>query len=397
MSKQTITYLLTLLATVLMTAACGGKPDAPEASTTDTITPTDSLSAPATKIDSVYISQLTNDQIDSLEFRLTHHYTVNDNFKVLADSIKLVPRENEQSDTAYVYRNEMLAVVKVKRNFVSQDDSLELSQADVNLMKSIEEASHELDKSTAPPPPTDLVAQTPKDSSQTATDTVWVKVASEHETMGWITESALLKHTVPNDSISELLRSLTNTRLLWMGGLLLLGILGVYIHRWYNKKNLRMVKLNEMDSLYPFLFIILIAMLACLYASIQNFTPEYWQEYYFHPTLNPFLLPPVMAILVILVWLIIIVFIALLMETYNHFTFARGVAYFLEIMGASMFVYLFISWTTRIYIGYLLFIILAWFLWVLYNGYVKYKYQCPKCGEKVRSKGKCPNCGAILE
>ena len=152
-----------------------------------------------------------------------------------------------------------------------------------------------------------------------------------------------------------------------------------------------------MDSLYPSLFITLVAMLACLYASVQNFVPEYWQEYYFHPTLNPFLLPPVMAILVILVWLILVVFIALFMEIYNHFSFTRGVAFFLEIIGASMFIYLFISWSTRIYVGYVFFAILVWFLWVLYNGYVKYKYQCPKCGEKVRSKGKCPHCGTILE
>lgn len=379
----------------IVIAGCGAPHSPSEGEVADTLA-VDSPVAPVAKIDSVYISQLTNDQIDSLEFRLTHHYTINDNFKVLADSIKLVPREDEQSDTTYVFRNEMLAIVKVKRNFVSAEDSLELSQADVNLMKSMEEANQQVNQSS--PPPSDIVAAQAKDSTLSIpADTVWVKVATEHKTMGWITESTLLKHTVPNDSISELLRSLTNTRLLWMGGLLLLGILGVYIHRWYNKKNIRMVKINEMDSLYPFLFIMLIAMLACLYSSIQNFAPEYWQEYYFHPTLNPFLLPPVMAILVILVWLIIIVFIALLMETYNHFSFARGVAYFLEIMGASMLVYLFISWTTRIYIGYLLFIILTWFLWVLYNGYVKYKYQCPKCGEKVRSKGKCPKCGAILE
>ncbi len=392
--KKGLTYLFLILLSIVI-AGCGAPHSPSEGEGADTLA-ADSPVAPVAKIDSVYISQLTNDQIDSLEFRLTHHYTINDNFKVLADSIKLVPREDEQSDTTYVFRNEMLAIVKVKRNFVSAEDSLELSQADVNLMKSMEEANQQVDQSS--PPPSDLVAAQAKDSTLSIpADTVWVKVATEHKTMGWITESTLLKHTVPNDSISELLRSLTNTRLLWMGGLLLLGILGVYIHRWYNKKNIRMVKINEMDSLYPFLFIMLIAMLACLYSSIQNFAPEYWQEYYFHPTLNPFLLPPVMAILVILVWLIIIVFIALLMETYNHFSFARGVAYFLEIMGASMFVYLFISWTTRIYIGYMLFIILTWFLWVLYNGYVKYKYQCPKCGEKVRSKGKCPKCGAILE
>ena len=386
-------YLLLCMCAILL-SACAGKGEA-IGDGYDSVP--DSLAVPVTKIDSAFINQLTNDQIDSLEFRLTHHYTINDNFKVLADSIKLVPREEEQSDTAYGYRDEMLVVVKVKRNLVSQDDSLQLSQADVNLMKSMEEANQELDSKGGEDDADTMLLHADTLTVAANADTVWVKVATEHNTMGWVTESMLLRHTVPNDSISELLNSLTNTRLLWMGGLLLLGVLGVYIHRTFNKKKVRVVKFNEMDSLYPFLFITLVAMLACLYASIQNFVPEYWQEYYFHPTLNPFLLPPVMAVLVILVWLIIVVFIALFMEIYNHFSFTRGGAFFLEIMGASMFIYLFISWSTRIYIGYVLFAVLVWFLWVLYNGYVKYKYQCPKCGEKVRTKGKCPHCGTILE
>ena len=385
---------LTLCLGVLFVLSCDGGSGIGREET-DSLS--DTIPVPVTKIDSAYVNQLTPDQLDSLEFRLTHHFTIDDNFKVLADSIRLVPREDEQSDTSYAYRDEILVVVKIKRNLISQDDSLELSQADVNLMHSMEKANLELENQSGAPEASQVSQQEDSLMASAPPDTVWVKVANGANDMGWITESTLLNHTVPNDSISELLQSLTNTRLLWMGGMLLLGVLGVYIHRRFNKRKVQMVKIDEMDSLYPFLFIMLVATLACLYASVQNFMPEYWQEYYFHPTLNPFLLPPVMAVLVILVWLIIIVFIALFMEIYNHFTFLRGAAYFLEIIGASMLIYLFISWTTRIYIGYLLFVVLVWFLWVLYNGYVKYKYQCPKCGEKVRKKGKCPNCGIMLE
>ena len=104
-----------------------------------------------------------------------------------------------------------------------------------------------------------------------------------------------------------------------------------------------------------------------------------------------------MAVLVILVWLILIVFIALCMEVYNNFYFKRGVVYLMEIIGASMLAYLFISWTTQIYIGYLLFVVLAWFLWVFYDGYVKCRYQCSNCGKKIKDKGICPHCGALTE
>lgn len=384
-SVNRLIYIFMLGLTLM---ACGNKVE-PTKSGVDS----DSVAQPVVRIDSVYINRLTPEQLDSLEFRLTHHYTVNDNFIVKADSIRLVPREGEMNDTSFVHKDEMLVVVKIKRNRVAPNDSIELSQADASLKKSLDEATLEADHI---PLPED--EQTPENRTDSVTaDTVWIKVAGSQFTMGWITESTLLKHTVPNDNISQLIDSLTATRLLWMGALLLMGVLGLYLHRAYNKKQLNVVKINEMDSFYPFLFIMLVALMACLYASIQNFTPEFWQEYYFHPTLNPFLLPLPMALLVIIVWLLLVVFIALVMEVYNNFRVKRGAVYLLEIIGASMFIYLIISWTTQIYIGYLLFIVFVWFLWVLYNGYVKCPYQCPQCGAKLKEKGRCSNCGAIIE
>ena len=339
--------------------------------------------------DSTYINHLTADQLDSLEFRLTHHYTINDNFIVTADSIRLVPRYDETNDTCYVYKNDMLVVVKIKRKYSGDRVDETLSQADVDLVKSMEEAVLDVEESFGD---TSVVAMTPSDTL--STDTVWLKVAGGQLTMGWITESMLLGHTVPNDNISLLLNSLTNTRLLWMGGLLLFGLIGFSLHNRYNRAGRgAIVKMDEMDSAYPFLFIGLVAFLACLYASIQNFAPEFWQEYYFHPTLNPFMLPGVMAVLVCTVWLLLIVFIALITEIYNNFHLGRGIVYFLEIMGASMLTYLFISWTTLIYIGYLFFLVLVGFLWMFYVGYVKCKYICGNCGRKIRDKGKCPYCG----
>ena len=285
----------------------------------------------------------------------------------------------------------MLVVVKIKRNYSGDRVDETLSQADVNLVKSMEEAVLDVEDLSSD---STVVAMSASDTL--GVDTVWIKVASGQLSMGWITESMLLGHTVPNDNISMLLNSLTNTRLLWMGGLLLLGVLGLSLHnRYRNKKPVRgaIVKMNEMDSAYPFLFIGLVAFLGCLYASIQNFAPEFWQEYYFHPTLNPFLLPGVMAVLVCTVWLLLLVLIALIIEIYNNFYIRRGIVYFLELMGASMLTYLFISWTTLVYIGYLFFFVLVGFLWMFYVGYVKCHYICGNCGSKIRDKGKCPYCG----
>ena len=105
-----------------------------------------------------------------------------------------------------------------------------------------------------------------------------------------------------------------------------------------------------------------IAIMASLYASVQNFVPEFWQEYYFHPTLNPLVLPPLMAMLVVVLWLVIITLIAVIDEVYHHFYFIPGIIHLTKIIGAGMLVYLVVSWTTLIYVGYLLLAVLLFVL-----------------------------------
>ena len=56
---------------------------------------------------------LTREQRDSLEFRSTHHYGVNYNFKVLADSLPL--REMLSADSLWVRRGDVLVVADFAR------------------------------------------------------------------------------------------------------------------------------------------------------------------------------------------------------------------------------------------------------------------------------------------
>ena len=244
--------------------------------------------------------ELTQAQADSLEFRLLHHYTNNFNFVVKADSLVIIPREDELYDTCKVRKDDRIAVADIRE-----------------------------------------------------LDTVWIKVARDQFTMGWIPEDELLQGVVPDDPISQVIDSLTVSRYIWMSVLVVLGIAG-FVGFILKRKGLQLqiFRFDEMDSFYPTLFLILVASLACLYASIQKFTPEFWQEYYFHPTLNPLILPAVMAVLVVLMWAVIIAFIAMLIEVYHHFEFFQGLTYVLEMLGLAMVSYLVISWTTSAYVGY---------------------------------------------
>lgn len=275
--------------------------------------------------DSARILDLTPQQKDSLVFRLTHHYTINYNFIVKADSIMLTPREGDIiQDTCFVKKGELIAVAEIKT--------------------------------------------IPGDSI----DSIWIKVAHDQWTMGWIHEDDLLDSSVPNDEISELLHAMTTSRGFWMSALLLFGICAYLFHRGESRQ-LYLLKFEEMSSIYPFLFLSLVAIMASVYATVQNFVPEFWQEYYYHPVLTPWKLPFIMALLLSLVWLVIIVFIAVLDEVYNHFYFIPGMAYIFELLGLAMFVYLAISWTTLIYVGYILLAGLLYFIGWAYIHYVLHK------------------------
>ena len=261
------------------------------------------------------LSSMSQQQIDSLVFRLTHHYSENFNFIVQSDSIMLVTREGEAvADTCYVRQGELIAVAAISNQL----------------------------------------------------DTIWVKVAHNQDTMGWIAEGDLLKNTSPDDPISEILYTLSGSRGIWMSFFAAVGLSAFFIRRG-KKNNLQLTRLEQMRSPYPLLFLAIISLLAAIYASVQNFVPEYWQEFYFHPTLNPLVLPPIMSLLVILVWLLIITFLAVCDELYHNFELLPGAMYLFELLGIGMIAYLLISWTTFIYIGYLILPLLLYSFYYIYK------------------------------
>jgi hypothetical protein len=160
---------------------------------------------------------------------------------------------------------------------------------------------------------------------------------------------------------------LSSSRAVWMSALVVLGVIAFILGKKKNVRKKELLRstlafLDEMSSIYPSLFLLMVAAMASVYASVQNFVPEFWQEFYFHPTLNPLVLPPVMATLVVLLWLVVITFLAVVDEVYHHYYFVPGITYLAKLCGMAMFVYLIISWATLFYVGYPLLAVLAYFL-----------------------------------
>lgn len=99
---------------------------------------------------------LTERQIDSLSFFTTHHYSQNYNFVVKASQMPISDEAGSQAfDTLYVSKGDPLVVADIKT--ISSD----------------------------------------------TIDSVWVKVARDQMTQGWIRESEMLPCVSPNDPISQ--------------------------------------------------------------------------------------------------------------------------------------------------------------------------------------------------
>ena len=288
---------------------------------------------------------LTKQQIDSISFSTTHHYSQNYNFVVTTSSLPLSDELPDLVfDTIYVTRGERIVVAEITTV------------------------------------PTDSV------------DSVWVKVARDQITQGWIRENELLQGVSPDDPISQFIDFFSDTHLLiFLAFCVIVG--GAYAMRRLMRRNAYIVHFNDIDSFYPTLLCVLVASSATLYASIQMFAPESWRHFYYHPTMNPFSLPMHLGCFIASVWAIIIVAVAAVDDVRHRLSNGELVLYLAGLAAVCAVAYVVFSIFTLYYIGYLL--LLSYVVYALwrYFRYAHYRYTCGHCGAPLRQKGPCPHCG----
>ena len=189
-------------------------------------------------------------------------------------------------------------------------------------------------------------------------DSIWVQVATETSEFGWIHESELLPNVVPDDPISQFISTFSSMHLLV--SLIIVGlILIAYFMRRLYKHNAHIVHFKDIDTPYPMLLAIIVAAAATFYASIQMYAPLVWQQFYYHPTLNPFSVPPLLSIFLCSVWAMLIVAIAAVDETVHLLPLGEAATYLFGLVGVCAVNYLIFSITTLYYIGYLLLVLYA--------------------------------------
>ena len=276
---------------------------------------------------------LTEQQIDSISFYTTHHYTQNYNFIVTGDSLVVVAQQPEAMAVPEVVSIEIESIGQEK-----QKDSITLRKNERIVVADIMTV------------PSDTI------------DSVWVKVARDQLTFGWIHENELLAKVSPDDPISQFIDLFSNVHLLVFMAFCVV-IVAAYGVRRLMRRGAKIVHFNDIPSFYPTTLCLLVASSAVLYSSIQIFGPESWRHFYYHPSLNPFGLPLHLGLFVSSVWAIIIVAIATVEDVSKHLPLGSAVLYLGGLIAVCAVDYVVFSITTLYYIGYPL--LIAYFIFAL--------------------------------
>lgn len=232
----------------------------------------------------------------------------------------------------------------------------------------------------------------PEDS----TDSVWVKVARDQLTMGWLHERELLTCCYPDDPISAFIRAFSMRHALWFW--LVIAATAVLVGvRLVRRQRTHVVHLLDIPSAYPTLLLLTLAASALLYGHIQHACPAVWVNFYFHPTLNPLSQPPLLCAFLLSVWLLLLLVIASVDNVVSYLRPLAACIYLFVLAGSAMAVYLIFSWTAATPLGYLLFAAYAAVSLYRYWHLARARYICGSCGAKMRSKGVCPRCGVVNE
>ena len=195
---------------------------------------------------------------------------------------------------------------------------------------------------------------------QDSIDSVWVQLATEDNQFGWTRESRLLPKVVPDDPISEFIMTFSNTHLLIFLVIIIIIAVAYTVRRIFHS-NGKLVHFNDIDSPYPTALVLIVSISATFYATIQLFLPEVWRHFYFHPTLNPFAVPPILGFFLATVWAILIVGLACVDEVKHRLPAGDAVLYLGGLVGVCAIDYIIFSVTTLYYIGYLLLVAYIWF------------------------------------
>ena len=240
------------------------------------------------------------------------HYGTNFNFVVKADSLVLVRQQPEEvltrmhTDTLTVYGGDHVAVAEIR---ILPNDSI---------------------------------------------DSVWVQIARDQQTIGWLHERTMLPSVVPDDPISQFIKTFSDVHLIIFLTVICI-IAAAYLLRTATRRKAHIVHLNDIPTFYPTLLALTVAAGAVVYASLRLFADDIWEHFYYHPTLNPLIVPPALGVFLVCVWAMVIIALAAVDVVRSILPPADALLYLCGLAAVCAVNYIVFTVATLYYIGYPLF------------------------------------------
>lgn len=224
-------------------------------------------------------------------------------------------------------------------------------------------------------------------------EVVWVKLARDQVTMGWVPEESLHGHLLPDDSVSRFIYFFSHSHGVMF--MLVLGLFGLgFVWRSVRLRELHWSWFRQIDSIYSDGFLWLLATTAFLYALIQHFAPTVWEQFYYHPSLNPLDLAPLLSFFMLLVWGTVWVGVAVVDELYHQSRIDTAYFYGLALLSGGILLYLLFTYLP-FYLGFPAWMAYSVLCYRRLRYHLRFRYICGKCGAKMTQKGVCPVCGTL--
>ena len=205
----------------------------------------------------------------------------------------------------------------------------------------------------------------------------------------------MLENIVPIDPISQFIHLFSSSHTLPFFLVLAVFFLW-FVYRAVQRKQIKLIGLNDIDSVFPIILSFLLAVAATVYNSIQHFVPETWEHYYYDPTLNPFEVPFILGLFIVCVGMILLFGVAMLDDLFHQVKLETAFFYLLGLASYCIFLYIFFTYIW-VYAAYICLAVYAVWCIERLKKSDKYPYACGACGAKMRTKGICPHCGALNE
>lgn len=227
-------------------------------------------------------------------------------------------------------------------------------------------------------------------------DSIWVMVARDQITMGWLREKELLANAIPDNTISILVHGFSDSRMTILITSISIAIILSFIQR-FRRRRFLIVHFNDIRSFYPTLLCLTVSASASLYGIMVQLCPEVWRSFLFHPTIDPFGQPPILMTFLASVWFIVIVFVAVIDDLIKQPDVSDAASYLSALCGICLILYFLFSHISVHPVGFI--VLLVYWVYALRQHWRNNhaNYRCGHCGSAMLQPGRCLHCGAINE